>query len=326
MPVIQAAGALLDQILDQTFPVWGEGLSRHGYGQWNRAQELTAWGRGHLRRFALVDDSGRLLASAKRYDLTLRVDGKIVPTLGIGAVFTPLSERGRGHAHALIAALEEAARRDGARAALLFSEIGASYYERFGFTTVPVQTMDVEVLRKDGAPAMLVRAGEDRDAANVAAMQVARGESFRLALVPDETQVIYAVARKRLFVGLDPGRRRAIEYFVAEEGCQAVAYVVLYVSRGKAGLTEDWSLESCGDRDPSGARVGAMLQVLLARTPSAAPPLIRGWWPTSLRPPQLRLIERPPAREVMMLKPLVTDVAMPSLGASDVMYWHGDAF
>ena len=46
----------LEQILDQTFPVWGEGLSREAYGKYNRAQCATPWGAANLRRCALVGD------------------------------------------------------------------------------------------------------------------------------------------------------------------------------------------------------------------------------------------------------------------------------
>ena len=66
MPLVVAEGALLDHIFDNTYPIWNEGLTRAAYGQWNNAQLKTAWGQRHLQRFALLDDQGNLLASAKR--------------------------------------------------------------------------------------------------------------------------------------------------------------------------------------------------------------------------------------------------------------------
>ena len=51
---------------------------------------------------------------------------------------------------------------------------------------------------------------------------------------------------------------------MAEEGASAVAYVVL--SQNQYG----WTLEEAGDRDPAGARLGAMLQVLLRASRRAA--------------------------------------------------------
>jgi predicted N-acetyltransferase YhbS len=325
MALIRATGPLLEEILNHTYPLWGDGLSRRAYGQWNHAQEQTDWGRGHLKRMALAEN-GRLLASAKRYDLRLTIDGRLVPTLGIGAVFTPGALRGRGHARAIIDMLIESARAEGAELALLFSEIGSEYYERMGFAVIPVETADIEVDAKPGAPAVLVRAGEDNDAPHVAAMHARRATGFRLALVPDDKQVRYTLTKKRLFAGLDQGGRRSVEYFVSEEGHRAVAFVLLQITRGAQGRPDAWSVEACGDADPDGARIGAILQVLLARSPAATPPVIRGWWPLSMRPPQLAIAGRAPAGEVMMIKPLVGDMPVPPLSAGDVLYWHGDAF
>jgi hypothetical protein len=47
---------------------------------------------------------------------------------------------------------------------------------------------------------------------------------------------------------------------VADEGSEAAAYVIVSVVGNLW-----WTLEDCGDRDPAGARVGALLQALLAR-------------------------------------------------------------
>jgi len=323
--LVRATGPLLESLLDETFPLWGDGLTRKGYGHWNIAQERTDWGTGHLRRFALMDGA-RVLSSAKRYDLSLWLKGRRVSALGVGAVFTPESQRGHGHAPAIVKALEDQARIEGAEVSLLFSEIGPHYYARLGYTQIPLQTVEVEVNEKDGAPAMLVRAGEDADAAGVAAMHDQRARGFDLALLMDDAQVRYSVSKKRMFVGLGTGLGRSIEYFVSEEGHQAVAFLMVQVTRGVTGQPDTWSVEACGDRDPSGARIGAMLQVLLARAPSVTRPIIRAWWPDSLRPPQLRIIPRQPAGEVMMLKPLVPGITLDALAPDGVMYWHGDAF
>ena len=86
-----------------------------------------------------------------------------------------------------------------------------------------------------------------------------------------------------------------------------------------------WTLEEAGDRDPAGARLGAILQVLLAREPSRPTPLIRAWWPPAMPvPPQVRLVNRVPARDIFMLRP-IADVGIPSR-AEDVFYWRSDYF
>ena len=53
MPTLtRAEGPVLELILDETFPLWGDGLSRTDYERFNRAQTLTPWGSAHLERVA----------------------------------------------------------------------------------------------------------------------------------------------------------------------------------------------------------------------------------------------------------------------------------
>jgi GNAT superfamily N-acetyltransferase len=319
MKVVIAEGPLLEQILDITYPVWNEGLTRAAYAQWNGAQMKTPWGRTHLRRFALVDGTGTLLASAKRYQYDVRIDGRDGWMCGIGAVFTPPARRGRGYAGELVTQMLDEARRQGAMCASLFSEIGAPFYQRLGFRTVALDEVTVRVRRKDGAPAMLVRGGEDRDLANLVAMHAARTGTVRFTLRRNPMMIAYALAKKRLLAGLGPPGLRQIEFFVAEEGASAVAYVVLSES------ANGWTLEEAGDRDPAGARLGAMLQVLVAREPSRRTPYIRAWWPRAFPvPPQLELADRIDARDIFMVRRLA-DVPLPA-GPDEVFYWRSDYF
>lgn len=319
MRIVPAEGPLLDHILDHTYTVWHEGLTRPAYGQWNAAQMRTAWGRTNLRRVALVSGDGTLLSTAKHYRFDVRLRGVEGWMWGLGAVFTPPDRRGRGYATELIERLVLQAQRDGALMAGLFSEIGAPYYERLGFRVVPFDEVTVEVTRKGGSPAMLVRSGEERDLEALAAMHAVRAEGAPFALRRDASLVHHMLARKRLLAGLGPPGLRQVEFFVAEEGAAAVAYVIL--SENANG----WTLEEAGDRDPAGARLGAILQVLVAREPSHRTPLIRAWWPRALPvPPQLALTDRGGARDLFMVRPL-GDVAPPET-VDDVFYWRADYF
>jgi hypothetical protein len=171
---------------------------------------------------------------------------------------------------------------------------------------------------------MLVRAGEERDLKAIAAMHDVRTADVRFALRRDPSLIYYALSKKRLLAGLGfgggPRGVRQTEFFVAEEGATAVAYVVLSVSAG------GWTLEEAGDRDPAGARLGAILQVLLAREPSRAAPLIRTWWPSTFpAPPQVRLVNRVPARDIFMLRPIAPGVGIPQR-PGEVFYWRSDYF
>jgi len=318
MKLVPADGLVLEQILDATSRIWSEGLTRGNYGRWNAAQQRTPWGRQRLQRFALVDERGDWLATAKRYRFTARLAGREIQMCGIGAVFTREDRRGRGYATAIVEQLLDRERREGVPLAALFSEIGTAFYERLGFTARPLDEVTVNVTVKGGSPAMLVRAGDDRDLPAIAAMHQVRAASAPFALMRDVPLIQFALARKRLRAGLGPVGRRQVEFFAAEEGASAVAYVVLSVNE------YGWTLEEAGDRDPAAARLGAMLQVLLAREPSNAAPLIRTWWPRAFPvPPQLTLADRSEPKDMLMMKPL-GDIALPD--AADIFYWRGDQF
>jgi hypothetical protein len=319
--VVVATGALLEEILDETFPVWGEGLARDAYGNYNRAQCSTPWGAAHLQRVALVD-AGGLLATAKRYRLDALVDGQMVKLLGLGAVFTPGNRRGHGHAGDLLRRMLESAAADGFGGALLFSEIDPRYYERLGFRRLPVgQTaLAIRPLARGGTPAIAMRSGDFGDVASIVDMNQMQAGAFRFSLRREADYVRHAIARKRLLAACGKAGQRKVEYFVVEEGGRAAAYVVLLEVGDYVMVTE------CGDRDPSGARVGAMLQAIAAREPARAQRL-RAWLPPGFLPPQLDITAREILPVTMMMRPLGPGVwPSPPLGASDIAWWHADAF
>lgn len=319
--VVPAVGAVLERILDDTHPSWHDGLSREHYGKFWAAQLKTPWGASHLDRVALVDGP-HVVSSAKCFDLSLRLDGRIRRVLGIGAVFTPPAYRGRGHARELITRILERAVTEGQEFAILFSEIAPAFYERLDFVPVPLSEWTIEVDQKrGGAPAMLVRSGDERDLPNIVEMNTIRAAGARLALDRSEDFIRFGITRKRLLSGLSASGVRDTEFLVVEEGHQAAAYLVCTAHDGR------WMIEEAGDRDPSGARIGAMLQVMLARTPGERLPEIKGWWPQSLVPPQLKIAASTPTQEVLMIRPLKDRILpLPPLAAAEVVFWHGDYF
>ncbi len=324
--LITADAGQLARILESTYPIWNEGLSSESYARWNLVQSRTPWGAAHLKRVALVDGD-TIHASAKWYDLEARLDGQTLRVLGIGAVFTPESERGRGRAPELIRRMLADAEREGYHAAVLFSEIGAPYYERLGFTVIPRDTVTLDVVQKKGAPASLVRAGDETDLKRLAELHDISDAHARFALRRTPDLVQFAVSKRRTRSALAPLGARTTEFYVSEEGNHAVAYVL--ITRGPSGNLADgpetmW-LDACGDRDPTGARVGAILQVLLARTPAETPPPLLSWLPDGWLPPQVRIASRAPAEDIMMIKPLGS-TALPKLHGSEVIWWHADSF
>jgi GNAT superfamily N-acetyltransferase len=315
-----ATDTLLHQILRESYPIWSEGLGFEQYARFWEAQLRTPWGSAHLDRVALVE-GGTALSSAKRYDLSARIDGRIRRVLGIGAVFTSPARRGQGHGRRLLQAVLEAAEAEGYEYAMLFSEIDPALYERLEFVPVPLLESRIEVARKSGAPAMLVRAGNERDISAIVEMCAARAAGARLALDRSEDWIRFVIAKRRLRAGLGPPGLRTLEFLVSEEGHQPVAYLVATVHEGR------WFIEEAGDRDPSGARLGAMLQVMLARAPHLPAPEIRAWLPHGFVPPQLTIVETHPPSGVFMLRPLKDrTLPLPPLEASQVLYWHNDYF
>ena len=243
--VVPATGAVLQQVLDDTFPIWNDGLSRDNYSKAWAAQLKTPWGSAHLDRVALVDGP-HIVSSAKRYDLSLRLDGRNRRCLGIGAVFTAPAYRGRGGARELLTRILESAVAEGQEFAMLFSEIAPAFYERLDFVPVPLAEWTIEVDQKrGGAPAMLVRSGDNRDLHNIVEMSAARAAGARLALDRSEDFVKFGISRKRLLSGFSPPATRDTEFLVVEEGHQAVAYLVCTSLDGR------WVIEEAGDRDPS---------------------------------------------------------------------------
>ena len=66
--LVRADGPIAERIINDTYPIWNEGLTLDGYARWNDLQMRTAWGRDHLWRVALIDD-GEVVASGEP-DLT----------------------------------------------------------------------------------------------------------------------------------------------------------------------------------------------------------------------------------------------------------------
>lgn len=321
LQVVPATGPVLEQVLDDTHAIWSDGLSRENYGKAWSAQLKSPWGRQHLDRLALVDGP-HVLSSAKRYDLSVRFDGRIRRVLGIGAVFTAPAHRGRGCARELLTRMLDTAVAEGHEFAMLFSEISPAFYEQLDFVPVPLLESTLEVDQKrGGAPAMLVRRGDEHDLHNIAEMSAMRSADARLALDRNEDFIRFNITRKRLVSGLGPIGRRNTEVLVVEEGHQAVAYLVSTEQDGR------WMIEEAGDRDPSGARLGAILQVMLARHPSERVPEIKCWWPSALVPPQVKVVASTPTQEVLMIRPLRDRILpLPPLAAAEVVYWHADYF
>lgn len=320
--VVKAEGAVLERIVATTPLVVYPGLSREAFLKYDAAQAKTAWALAHRRRFALID-AGDVLATAERYDLTGRLDRRDVTICGIAAVHSGRADHdGKRVERALVEQLVEDARREGVDLALLFPAADGSSTASDGFEPVPTTDVELRVTESSryGAPMTLVRGGEDRDLDAIAAMGHVRASQFRFHLNRDAALIKQAITRKRLLAGLGPAGARQLLFVIAEEGITAAAYIVISVVGGT------WTVEECGDRDLSGARVGALLQALIAREPVESRPLIRGWLPPDFLPPQLTIASASSAPSSLLARALSSRVTGLNLSPSDVMYWRNDLY
>jgi hypothetical protein len=315
-------GTILARIVAATPLDAHPGLSREAFVKYDKAQAKTAWALRHRRRFALMA-AGEVLASAERYDLTATLDRQPMIVCGIAAVLdSGADDDGRNYGGALVEQLLDDATRDGADLALLFRTASSSSPLPDGFEVVP--TLDCELMvtesPRHGAPITLVRGGEDRDLDAIAAMGHARADQFRFHLDRNVDLIKHTIIRKRLLAGLGATGVRQLEFVIAEEGITAAAYIVISVVGGT------WMIEECGDRDASGARVGALLQALIAREPVESRPAIRGWLPPGFLPPQVTIASSPAAPPLLLTRALSSRARDLHLTAREVLYWRNDLF
>ena len=318
--VIPAEGPILERVLETAYSISSRGLSRHAFAQFDAARTRTAWGRRHQQRFVLVE-GGDVVASAVQYDLAAVLDEQPVRVCGVAEIFPRPALATGGPARELVDRLLEQAARDGAAMALRFSNTGHEQ-QLAGTDAVPMMDVEVGVAEpsRRGAPMALIRGGEERDLAAIVAMGQVRASPFRFHLDRNVDFVHHAITKKRLLAGLGTAGACQLHFFIAEEGITAAAYVVISIVGGT------WTIEECGDRDPSGARVGAILQALIAREPAERRPTIRAWLPRGFLPPQVTIVSAKPSTDVMMVQSLGKREVHPRLSGDDVLYWRSDIF
>jgi GNAT acetyltransferase-like protein len=320
LALVPAEGAFLERVLDTRYSVEPEGLSRQAFMTLDIVQRRTAWALRYHSRVALMDGS-EVLASAERYDLAGVLGHQRVGICGIAAVCTD-PEYGNSHrARELVERLTDEARRNGADVAILFVTTDRIACVPDGFEAIPTADIElsVEESPRHGAPMTLMRGAEDRDLPAIVAMGQVRAGRYRFHLDRDVDLVKYVITKKRLLAGLAAAGARQLQFMIAEEGITAAAYVVVSIADGT------WTIEECGDRDVSGARVGALLQALIAREPAERRPVIRGWLPAGFVPPQVTILSKRQSTELIFGQVLATRTPL-RLSAADVLFWRSDVF
>jgi GNAT superfamily N-acetyltransferase len=177
-------------------PIWGGLLDETRFLAFQRRLADSAEARGRYRIVGWFEGE-RLLSALKIYELQGSSVGKALRVVGIGAVYTPPPLRRRGHAFAMLQAVLESARKTGAHAALLFSDIDVTYYERLGFRPVESResTIDLAQLERAAGGFRPAMAGDEPALARIFALP--RAGEQRLHLLRDEWTVRFQLRRLR---------------------------------------------------------------------------------------------------------------------------------
>lgn len=117
-----------DEIYQMGFDVWGDDQDLEIYLEGCRQSPKYKTGVWYV----LVDENEVLCSSLIRYSLAENDNG-------IGSIATPPLKRGQGYASTLIQKALDLFESEGSKKTFLFSDIGAAFYEQFGFFQLPKQ-------------------------------------------------------------------------------------------------------------------------------------------------------------------------------------------
>ena len=146
-------------MLPYSAELWAGNRSFERYTADLRDLAATGYGRRRFRLMGMRAD-GAIVTSCKLYERDLRCGQRQMRSVGIGAVFTRPTHRGRGLATAMLAAMLDAEQKAGTDLAFLFADIRPHFYEELGFATLPSRVI---TLRADSLPAERIAPSRIRD-------------------------------------------------------------------------------------------------------------------------------------------------------------------
>jgi predicted N-acetyltransferase YhbS len=297
----QAAEDQIGRIYRESHALWGSGLSFANYlGLW---QDLSAsdWGTRRTAMYVWADGRGSLFSSVKLYRPRLRVHGRTLGGTVVGALFTPMAERGRGYASELLQAVFSKAREEGDRLVLLFSDIGPDYYVSRGFVTLPAEEDWGTLPRNPGAPrGWSLRPMVPADQERVHRAHDAFCRRRPLAVMRDPDHWHYLELRsQRFFERLGSARVRQ-QRQVALCGNRFVGYLVTVEGRG------EWNVREVGASEGDPATLADVLRLGAAQARNAGLRAFYTWLPPEVRDhlPDWGIRTRPRQRAMPMIRAL----------------------
>ena len=308
--------AQVRSILEESYALWGAGLTLADYAaMWDELAH-TAWGRRWFTWRAFVDDDGQVLSSLKLYRPLLRLAGKTSRTAAIGAVYTPRAHRRQGHAAALILAVLEEAEARGDHPGFLFTDIGVEYYAALGFRALACEDLlgTLPAASPRARPSGLTfRPVEPLDLEDMARAHERACADRLVAVLRDREHWEFLLARAASFFRRLDGSGLERRFVVAEERGVPVGYVVAVEGGG------EWNLREAAAYDGSDEMLVRILRAAGTEAREAGSTSIWGWLPRAWGEmiPEWRLKAQPRTRAIPMMRPLGGAVLPDRLDAVD---------
>ena len=316
--LVHAQAEHVQQIYRESHPLWGAGLSLEDYvGLWNEVSS-TDWAKENVRFFVWLADDGRLLSSLKMYRPQLQLLGEVERTVVLGAIFTPRLMRRKGHAAAAMRAALDVGYAAGAASAMLFSDIGSSYYENFGFEPIPADEHwgALEASLANPPDGWTMRDMVVEDLPLVRQMHGEFGSSRPFAIVRDDDHWEFVQRRAESFFERLRSSHLRQRWQVATLHGEVAGYLISVEGRG------EWNVREVG---ALGGHFSGMANVLRTGAVGALSNGLRrfyAWLPHELLEylEEWKIHSRPRRGALPMVLPLSGTVELPALQVPGACY------
>jgi predicted N-acetyltransferase YhbS len=304
-------------ILRESYGLWGAGLTYSAYlAMWLDLLE-TPWGKRRFRHLVSVDGNGEVLSSLKLYRPVVRLFDRTGPAAVIGAVFTPKSLRGRGHAAEMIRSVLAEVRLAGDPLAMLFSDIGTSYYAALGFRALPADESSGTLDGALPAPAgWELRPMTHEDLPDVIRAHDDECASRPLAVLRDREHWEFLLTRAEAYFSRLDGSDLARRYRVAVFEGRFAGYLVSLEGQGS------WLVREAGAPGADPGVLSTLLRLGAAEARRTGLRKVRGWLPPEVAKwvPEWRLVRQPRRSAIPMLLALDGDRDLSALDASGASF------
>jgi GNAT superfamily N-acetyltransferase len=195
MELVEASGEQRRARNEVSFSAWGGPLTAEQFVA--REERLCAhpWARRTMTSWLLVD-GGAVLASCETYRMDGFVDGERGDVWAVASVFTEERLRRKRYASQLMQLLVERARRAGALASTLFSDVGPAIYDRVGYRARPAE--DLLFPPAAGEPAAAV----DALVHEALALEPLDADEGELVVWPTAEQLDWHLERTRTYASM----------------------------------------------------------------------------------------------------------------------------